>query len=58
MSLRPDITKISKLQYASAIRWGITAISLPSGINGITSDDINTRCYSSTYPKHWKIFAK
>ena len=51
MSLRPDITKISKLQYASAIRWGITAISLPTGISGITSDDINTRCYSSTYPK-------
>lgn len=50
MSLRVDITQMTKFQYASAIRWGLTVIQFPSGISGITSEDINIRAYSTSIP--------
>lgn len=50
MSLRVDIKQMTKLQYASTIRWGLTVIQFPSGISGISSEDINVRAYSATVP--------
>lgn len=50
MSLRVDINKMTKLQYASSIRWGVTVIQFPNGVKGITSDDINIRAYSASIP--------
>lgn len=50
MSLRVDINKMTKLQYASAIRWGLTVVSFPAGISGISSEDINVRAYSTAIP--------
>lgn len=47
--MRVDINKMTKLQYASAIRWALSIISLPAGVN-ISTEDINLRAYSATIP--------
>lgn len=50
MTLRPDITTMRNYQYASSIRWGLSAIKLPSNL-GITSSELNARCFSTSIPK-------
>lgn len=41
---------MTKLQYASSIRWGVTVITFPKGVKNITSADINLRAYSASIP--------
>lgn len=52
MGLRPSITEVRSLgDMAQMIRWGISFAQLPSGVQSLTSDQINLRANSMDLPK-------
>lgn len=51
MSLRPSIEEIRNLgMHASYYNWGLQFVSVPGGISGFTSSDLNTRAISFAPP--------
>jgi hypothetical protein len=51
MSLRPSIEEIRGLgHHASYYNWGLQFVSLPSGISGFSTSDLNTRAVSFSAP--------
>lgn len=51
MALKPTIEQIRELNmHAAYFNWGIQFVSLPSGLTGLTSADLNTRAVSIDAP--------
>lgn len=51
MSLRPSIEETRNLgMHASYFNWGLQFVSLPAGLAGFTSADLNTRAVSMQAP--------